>query len=144
MKARVYGQFPAKVPETYKELAQLYLPRRINDKLAHRTVTELVDWLSVRAETEEQIEYLDFISDLLEQYESRYPHSEPDQKSDPLEVLRYLVEENGITTRELGRILGVDHSVAARILTGSRSITIEHAKHLGARFKVAPELFLGL
>ncbi len=74
------------------------------------------------------------------------PHSdsEPDLASDPLEVLRYLVEENGVTTRKLGKILGVDHSVAARILTGERSITVEHAEKLGARFKVEPQLFLGL
>lgn len=38
-----------------------------------------------------------------------------DEESSPLELLNYLIEENGITTRELGKILRVDHSVAARI-----------------------------
>ncbi|MBV8378840.1 MAG: helix-turn-helix domain-containing protein [Verrucomicrobia bacterium] len=58
--------------------------------------------------------------------------------------MHHLVEENGITTRELGKILGVDHSVAARILKGERNITVEHAKSLGARFKMDPQVFLGL
>ena len=36
------------------------------------------------------------------------------------------------------------HSVAARILKGERGITVEHAKNLGAWFKVDPKLFLKL
>jgi hypothetical protein len=31
-------------------------------------------------------------------------------------------------------ILGIDHSVAARILKGERAIKVGHAKSLGARF----------
>ena len=61
---------------------------------------------------------------------------------DPLELLKYLVTD--ISTRELGKILNIDHSVAARILKGERAITVEHAKHLGERFKVDPQLFLKL
>ncbi len=55
-----------------------------------------------------------------------------------------LPQENDISTRKLGKILGVDHSVAARILKGERAITVEHAKSLGARFKVDPKVFLEL
>ena len=67
-----------------------------------------------------------------------------DKASSPLEILNYLVEENKITTRELGKILGIDHSVASGILKGERAITVDHAKSLGARFKMAPEAFLEL
>ncbi|HYY27810.1 MAG TPA: hypothetical protein VE860_07700, partial [Chthoniobacterales bacterium] len=130
MKPKVRGEFPAKAPETYEELARLYVPRKIHDKIGQQAATEIVDWLSIRAETKDQIEFLDFVSDLLNEYESQ--KEKRDALADPFEVLRYLVEENGITTRELGKILGVDHSVAARILTRDRSITVEHAKSLGA------------
>jgi mRNA-degrading endonuclease HigB of HigAB toxin-antitoxin module len=44
----------------------------------------------------------------------------------------------------LGKILGIDHSVAARILKSERAITIEHAKSLGTRFKMDPKAFLKL
>jgi HTH-type transcriptional regulator/antitoxin HigA len=67
-----------------------------------------------------------------------------DKASSPLELLNYLVEENDLTTRELGKILGIDHSVAARILKGERAITVEHAKSLGIRFKMDPKAFLKL
>ena len=89
-----------------------------------------------------QLDYLELLGDLLDKYESR--SGKVDKASSPLEILNYLAEENDITTRELGKILGIDHSVAARILKGERAITIEHAKSLGIRFKMDPKAFLEL
>jgi antitoxin component HigA of HigAB toxin-antitoxin module len=94
------------------------------------------------AQTPDQLEFLDLVSDLLGEYERQF--LKIDDSSDPFELLQYLVEENGISARELGKILNVDHSVAARILKGERGITVEHAKNLGARFKVDPKVFLKL
>jgi HTH-type transcriptional regulator/antitoxin HigA len=142
MKTKIHRDFPSDAPETYEELARLFMPRKIHDKIGQQNATEVVDWLSVRAHTADQIEFLDFVSDLLDEYESHF--LKDPAPGDPVELLCYLVEENGITTRELGKILGVDHSVAARILKGERAITVEHAKHLGARFKVDPQFFLKL
>ena len=133
---------PGDAPETYEELTRIYAPRKIHDKIGQRNATEVVDWLAIRAKTKDQVEFLDLVSDLLDEYERQFP--EIDNSSDPLELLQYLVEENRITARELGEILNVDHSVAARILKGQRGITVEHAKNLGARFKVDPKVFLKL
>ena len=133
---------PAEVPRTYEELVRLYPPRKIHDQIELENATEVADWLSLRAKNDAQLDYLELLGDLLDEYETLPGKAE--KPADPLEMLRYLVEENKITTRQLGDILGVDHSVAARILTGERSITVEHAKKLGARFKVKPELFLRL
>ena len=133
---------PAEVPGTYEELVRLYPPRKIHDKIELENATKIADWLALRAKNDAQLDYLELLGDLIDQYEN--PPAKADKPAHPLEMLRYLVEENGITTRELGKILGVDHSVAARILTGDRSITVEHAKKLGVRFKVGPVLFLGL
>jgi antitoxin component HigA of HigAB toxin-antitoxin module len=133
---------PADAPETYEELAMIYVPRKIHDKIGQRNATEVVDWLAIRAKTKDQVEFLDLVSDLLDEYECQF--SKIDNSSDPLELLQYLVEENRITARELSEILNVDHSVAARILKGQRGITVEHAKNLGARFKVDPKVFLKL
>ena len=135
-------RLPADAPESYEELVRLYPPRKIHDQIELENATEVADWISLRAKNDAQLDYLELLGDLIHEYE--IPTSKIDKPAEPLEVLRYLVEENGITTRELGKILGVDHSVAARILTGDRSITVEHAKNLGARFKVEPQLFLGL
>ena len=60
------------------------------------------------------------------------------------EVWRAHKVEHDITTRELGKILGIDHSVAARILKGERAIKVEHAKSLGAWSKMDSKAFLEL
>ena len=132
---------PAEVPSSYEDLVRLYPPRKIHNQVELENVTEVADWLALRAKNDAQFDYLELLGDLIDEYENA--QRKADKPADPLEVLRYLVVENGVTTRELGKILGVDHSVAARILNGKRSITVEHAKSLGARFKVEPELFLG-
>jgi HTH-type transcriptional regulator / antitoxin HigA len=133
---------PAEVPQTYEELVRLYPPRKIHDQVELENATEVADWLALRAKNDAQLDYLELLGDLLDEYETL--SAKADKPADPVEMLRYLVEENQITTRQLGAILGVDHSVAARILNGDRSITVEHAKKLRARFNVSPQLFLGL
>lgn len=142
MTTKSHLSLPADAPGTYEELARLYVPRKVHDKIGQRNATEVVDWLSVRAQTPDQLEFLDLVSDLLDEYERQF--LKIDDSSDPLELLQYLVEENSVSARELGKILNVDHSVAARILKGERGITVEHAKNLGARFKVDPKIFLKL
>jgi HTH-type transcriptional regulator/antitoxin HigA len=142
MTTKSHLSLPPDAPETYEELARFYVPRKIHDKIGQQNATEVVDWLAIRAQTPDQIEYLDLVSDLLDEYERQFLKA--DDASDPLELLQYLVEENGISARELGKILDVDPSVAARILKGKRGITVDHAKSLGARFKLAPEAFLNL
>jgi HTH-type transcriptional regulator/antitoxin HigA len=132
---------PADAPETYEELVRLYPPRKIHDQIELENATEVADWISLQAKNDAQLDYLELLGDLMDEYENV---GKPDKTSSPLEILNYLVEENNITTRELGKILGIDHSVAARILKGDRAITVEHAKSLGGRFKLAPEAFLKL
>ena len=84
------------------------------------------------------------LSDLRSVHWAFDPIRGPPDASSPLEILNYLVQENDISTRKLGKILGVDHSAAARILKGERAITVEQAKSLGARFRVDPKVFLEL
>ena|ERR1700692_3300047 len=133
---------PAEAPETYEELVRLYPPRKIHDRIELENATEVADWIALRAKNDAQLDYLELLGDLLDEYENRSGKSE--KAASPKETLNYLVKENDISTRELGKILGIDHSVAARILKGERAITIEHAKSLGARFKVDPKVFLEL
>jgi antitoxin component HigA of HigAB toxin-antitoxin module len=58
--------------------------------------------------------------------------------------LRYLTQESHISSRELSRILGKDESLGAKILSGERKITVEHAKKLADRFKIKASAFLDL
>ena len=132
---------PAEAPESYEELVRLYPPRKIHDQIELEHATEVSDWIALRAKNDAQLDYLELLGDLMDEYENA---GKADKASSPLELLNYLVEENDLTTRELGKVLGIDHSVAARILKGERAITVDHAKSLGARFKMDPKAFLKL
>ena len=55
--------------------------------------------------------------------------------------LRFLVEENGLTGRELGRILG-DETLGNRVLRGERELSKAHIRKLADHFGVSPALFL--
>jgi antitoxin component HigA of HigAB toxin-antitoxin module len=43
---------------------------------------------------------------------------------------------------ELARLLGVHATMGSKILKGDRRLTGDHAKLLGAHFKLAPALFM--
>lgn len=133
---------PETPPQAYEALCRRHLPRKIHDPAAYQDALEMVDWLVGRELNPDQEDYFDLVSDLLAEYEAG--QSRDDGPVSPVELLNFLVEENEVTTRELGALLGVDHSVAARILKGQRSITPEHAKKLGERFAIRPGRFLGL
>ena len=60
----------------------------------------------------------------------------------PLENLKYLLEENGMTAADLSRLLGTDRTLGAKILRGERNLTVPHLRILSERFRVSPALFI--
>jgi antitoxin component HigA of HigAB toxin-antitoxin module len=59
----------------------------------------------------------------------------------PIERLRYLVEESGMSASDLGRLLG-DRPLGFRVLTGERELSKAHIQRLADYFNVAPGYFL--
>ena len=81
---------------------------------------------------------LDLVGELVAAYESRL-HTVPD--APPREVLRLLMEQNGLTQADLRRELGGQPVVSA-VLNGKRKINSRQAKALAARFRVSPAAFI--
>jgi HTH-type transcriptional regulator/antitoxin HigA len=81
---------------------------------------------------------LDLVGELVSAYEARR-HSVPN--AEPREVLRLLMEQNGITQNELRDEVG-GQSVVSAILNGKRTINSRQAKALGARFGISPAAFI--
>jgi HTH-type transcriptional regulator/antitoxin HigA len=59
-----------------------------------------------------------------------------------LELLRHLLVENDLAGKDLGKLLGVDPSVASRILSGQRKLTPQDLRMLSERFKVPADLLV--
>ena len=74
---------------------------------------------------------------LIDQYESqRYPV--PDAPAG--EVLRFLLDQHGLTQRDLAAELGSETTVSL-VLSGKRQLTREHIARLSRRFHVEPSVF---
>ena len=58
----------------------------------------------------------------------------------PVEVLRELIESNGLKQKDLLDIFSTP-SIASEVLREKRGLTVEHIRKLSRRFHVSPEVF---
>lgn len=128
------------LPKTYNGLAGILMPRPIHDKVSYENAVEMAHALAGFKLTQEQDEYQEIMAKLIEDYEKEIL-AEPKPVT-AIKTLEYLLHENDLTGDDLGKILGVNRSIAYRILKGSRNLTAEHVKKLSARFAVSADLFL--
>jgi HTH-type transcriptional regulator / antitoxin HigA len=128
------------MPKTYNGLVSLLVPRPIHDRASYENAVELVHALAGFKLNRDQDDYLELMAKIVEDYE-RETLAEPAPVRG-IESLRFLLKENDLTADDLGSIIGVDRSIAYRILKGSRNLTAEHIKKLSSRFAVSADLFL--
>jgi len=89
--------------------------------------------------TAEEKEAIELLTLLIERYEAqRYPV--PD--AGPVEVLRFLLRQNGLSQRDLAAELGSESTVSL-VLSGKRRLTRDHIERLSKRFHVSPSVFFG-
>ena len=131
----------ARRPKTYAGLVAWHVPRPIHDKVAYDNAVEIVHALAGHKLNRDQDDYLALMARLVEDYErENIPEPKPVKG---IGALKFLLEENGLTAEDLGDVIGVNRSIAYRILKGSRNLTADHIKKLGDRFAVSADLFLG-
>ena len=84
-----------------------------------------------------QEEAIALLTLLIERYEAeRYPV--PD--ANPTDVLRFLLEQNRLSQRDIVPELGSESNVSL-VLAGKRRLTREHIARLSRRFHVSPSVF---
>ena len=128
-----------RMPEDYAGLVRLLPPRPIHDKADSANATEMIDALAGHDLTPDQEDYLDLLSDLVSKYEEdRSPLHRT--RSTPLERLRFVVEEAGMTASDLGRLLG-NRGLGSLILRGQRQLSKTHIRVLAEHFRLDPGYF---
>ena len=58
----------------------------------------------------------------------------------PAEMLRFLLQQNRLSQRDIAPELGSESTVSS-VLSGRRPLTREHIERLSARFHVSPAIF---
>ena len=131
---------PKKLPVTYGGLFRMHALRPVHDSVGYGNACEMLDALSGLDLNEEQAEYLEALSILVEAYEADAGES---SKVSGLDALRYLCDENNLSGGKLAEMLGVSRALGVKLLAGERNLTLAHIAKLAKRFKVSPNLFLG-
>ena len=130
------------LPKDYAGLVRHWPPCAPQDEVAYDNLLELIDQLdSIPKPTKDQERYLNTISILLEDYERQH-YADDFGELPPLDVLKYLLDGNGMNASDLGTLLG-DRALGSRILRGERELSKAHARTLAKRFKVTLDLFIG-
>ena len=59
-----------------------------------------------------------------------------------LALLKEIVQQSGVTQAKLASIMGIEQGTVSKIMTGARSITVDHAKRLAKHFKIRASALL--
>jgi HTH-type transcriptional regulator / antitoxin HigA len=122
------------------EMIRQGAPRLIHSDEELAKYTEELFKLTAKARrTSAEEEAINLLTLLIERYESeRYPV--PD--AEPAEVLRFLLEQNGLSQRDIAPELGSESTVSL-VLAGKRRLNRNHIARLSRRFHVSPSVFFG-
>lgn len=117
-------------------------PMAIRDDIQHANTVNVIDRLrQIDKLSRGQSDYLETLLELVEAYESKR-HNIDVADLGGTEMLKYLLDEAGMSGSDLARLLGVHVTMGSKILNSDRKRTWENAKRLADHFKVSPALFM--
>ena len=80
------------------------------------------------------------LTGLIEAYESQYYEI---SKASPLQVLKALIDTNGLKQKDLTPIFGSE-SLVSEVLNKRRELNLKQIKGLAKRFNVSPSVFISV
>ncbi len=127
-------------PKIYGALLANTLPRVIDSDAEYTRVEEIFNQLiSKKSLSPEEDTLFGLLADLMEDYERKT--LPPLENHTPLEMLKFLMESNGLKQKDIVGIFG-SQGIASEVLSGKRGISKENAKKLAEKFSVSAELFI--
>jgi len=122
------------------EMIRKGAPRLIHSDVEFADYTKALFKLTAKSDpTPEEEEAVELLTLLIERYES---HRYPSPDAEPVDVLRFLLEQNGLSQRDIAKELGSESTVSL-VLSGKRRLTRNHSERLIRRFHVSPAVFFG-
>ena len=130
---KVNGEIRA-MATAYESLLVEYQPRTIYNERDHERALSALDRLMRCAgakPTVAQRDMIDLLAGVIERYEAEYF---PMQQATPGELLKHLLENRGMTQRELARATAVPQSTIANVIAGRRGVSKANARKLADFF----------
>jgi HTH-type transcriptional regulator/antitoxin HigA len=103
-------------------------------------IKSLIDEGLVQPGTEEE-NYLEVMSVLVEKYEEEKGFKLDFDKSDPIDWLKYFLEENGLQQKDLIPALGPSSRVS-EIMNKKRPLSLKQIKNLNRQFGIPVQLLI--
>ena len=85
-----------------------------------------------------EVEAIELLTLLVERYEQAH-YAIPE--ADAVSVVRFLIEQQGLTQRDLTPEFGSESAVSM-FLSGQRKLTLEQVRKLSSRFKLPADIFI--
>jgi len=85
-----------------------------------------------------EVEAIELLTLLVERYEEEH-YSVP--KADPVSIVRFLIEQQHLTQRDLIPQFGSESAVSM-FMTGERNLTLGQVRKLSTRFKLPTDVFI--
>jgi HTH-type transcriptional regulator/antitoxin HigA len=115
--------------------------RPIRTEDDHRAALAEIEACWGAAEGTEQGDKLDLLVALVERYVAKRWPIEVNESFDPIDVLRYAIEELGHTQAELSELLG-SRSRASEILARRRALTVDMIHKISEAWKIPADLLV--
>ena len=124
----------------YKQLIAEVPPKVIHSEKENRYYLGKIDEMNARWDdlSKAERDLYETLAVLIEDFEKK---AYPGPAASPVEAIRELMAANGLKQKDLVGVFETA-SVASEVLKGKRSLTTEHIRRLGKRFRVSPALFL--
>jgi len=125
----------------YGRLLARALPKVIKTEGENERTLAVIESLMEKGErnmTPEEDALLELLTNLVHDFEEK---AYPVPKSSPDEMVAFLLEQRGLTPKDLWPVVG-SKSRVSEILAGKRPITKEQAKKLAEFFHVGVDLFI--
>jgi HTH-type transcriptional regulator/antitoxin HigA len=123
------------------EMIRQGAPRLIHSEEELAEYTEALFELTAKANpTPDEQEAIELMTLLIERYESEH-YAVPE--AEPADVLRFLLEQNGLSQRDVALELGSESTVSL-VLSGKRQLNRDHIARLSRRFNLSPAVFFGM
>ena len=107
----------------------------------HRAALVAIEACWGASEGTEDGDKLDVLLALVDIYEAKRWPIEIDETFDPIDVLRYAIDELGHTQAELAELLG-SRSRASEVLSRRRALTVEMIHKIGETWKIPADLLV--
>jgi HTH-type transcriptional regulator / antitoxin HigA len=130
---------PVESQREYARLLSQSLPAVIHSEKQHDAMLHQLEDLLSREEklSRAEKELAGLLTLLVEEFEDRN-YQLP--RADPIEILRFLMDQHGLKQKDLADIFGTP-SIVSEVLSGKRELNKDHIRKLSRRFHTSPEVF---